>query len=139
MSYFAGPTELDCFVGGLLRRAAVDPWVAPRLAEASLTLSLRCSEPDGQFTVMLFEPVTVLWNDDDHIADVELTCPADVLDLCLRGEMHIRDALACERMTARGRVSKVLKLVPVLETLFPHYRSLVAAKDRVLVRALPRG
>lgn len=130
MSTFATAAEVDCYVGGVLRLAAIDPWLAPRLAEASLTLRLTCSDLPASLTVEFFEPVTVTWNDHTKAVDVELTCSSDFLDTFLRGERALVDALAHGEVTARGRVSKVLKTLPVLERAFPYYQQLVAVKER---------
>ncbi|CAN5457259.1 hypothetical protein BH11ACT8_BH11ACT8_00610 [soil metagenome] len=130
MSYFSSAVEVDCFVGGLLRMAAVDPQAGPLLAAASLTLTLRCEDPDASLTISMFDPVTVFWNVSTQVPDVELACRADLLDRYLRGQFSLLDGLADGRVQARGRVSKVLKVLPALEPLFPVYRRLVAAKDR---------
>lgn len=129
MSFFANAAEVDCYVGGVLRLAAVDPYLGPRLSRASLTLGLVCTDLPARITLALFDPVTVTWNDPDVVADVELSCPADFLDDYLRGRCNLVDALARGEVVARGRLSKVLKMLPVLEQAFPFYRHLVAAKE----------
>ncbi|MCW2816087.1 MAG: hypothetical protein JWN84_3542 [Nocardioides sp.] len=128
MSYFTSPAEVDCFVGGALRLAAVHPVVGPQLAAASMTLALICDDPTGRLTVVMGDPVRVGWN-DGALADVELTGPADVLDRYFRGECSLVGALADGTIRARGRVSRVLKILPALEPIFPLYRGLVAGKD----------
>lgn len=128
--FFADAAEVDCFVGGVLRLAAIDPHLGPQLAQASLTLRLSCTDLDAHLTVDLFEPVVVFWNDSRRDPDVELTCPSDFLDAFLRGERGLVDALARGEVVGRGRVSKVLKVLPVLEQAFPYYRQLVAVKER---------
>jgi hypothetical protein len=130
MSSFASAAEVDCYVGGVLRLAAIDPYLGPRLAEASLTLRVTCTDLPACLTVEFFEPVTVSWNDVLRTADVELTCSSDFLDAFLRGEQALVDALAHGDVVARGRVSKVLKVLPLIEQAFPYYRQLVAVKDR---------
>ncbi len=55
-----------------------------------------------------------------------------MLDGVFRGRISLLDALAGGTATARGRISKVLKTLPVLELLFPVYRELVAPKDALL-------
>ena len=57
---------------------------------------------------------------------------ADFLDAFLRGERTLVDALALDEVTARGRVSKVLKVLPVIEQAFPYYRQLIAVKERAM-------
>lgn len=133
MSYFTSPAEVDCFVGGVLRLAAVDPVIGPQLAAASLTLALVCDDPAGRLVVRMDESVSVSWNDPTAVADVELIGPADVLDRYFRGECSLVGALADGTVVARGRVSRVLRILPALEPIFPTYRSLVAHKDASVV------
>lgn len=129
MSYFTSPQEVDCYVGGILRLAVVHPAVGPRLAEPGVVLGIRCTDPDARFVMSLKAPVTVSLADAAESTDVEIVCPADVLDGMFRGRTSLLDALATGTATARGRISKVLKLLPVLEEVFPVYGELVAAKD----------
>jgi hypothetical protein len=129
MSYFTSPQEVDCYLGGILRLAAVDPRIRPHLAEPGVVLGIRCTDPDAHITVVLADPVTVTFGDTARAADVEIRCPADLLDEVFRGRTSLPEALAAGAATARGRVSKVLKLLPVLEQVFPAYRDLVATKD----------
>jgi hypothetical protein len=131
MTYFSSPQEVDTYVGGVLRLAAVHPRIGRRLAQPGVVLGIQCTDPDTHLTIALRQPVSVTWDDDAHPAtDVELVCPADVLDGFFRGRASILDALATGTATARGRISKVLKVLPELELVFPVYRELVASKDR---------
>lgn len=130
MTFFASAAEVDCYVGGVLRMAATDPCLGPQLALGALTLRLTCTDVPACFTLDLYDPVTVAWNDAGLAADVELTCESGFLDGFLRGDRSLVEALACGEVHAKGRVSKVLKVMPVLEQAFPYYRQLVAIKDR---------
>ena len=132
MSYFTSPQEVDCYLGGILRLAVVHPQIGPHLAEPGVVLGIRCTDPDAHLTVVLADPLSVTFDDTAQVApvaDVELHCPADVLDEVFRGRTSLPEALAAGSATARGRVSKVLKLLPVIEQIFPVYRDLVATKD----------
>ncbi len=130
MSTFANAAEVDCYVGGVLRLAAADPHLGPQLAEASLTLRVTCTDLVAHLTVDLYDPITVLCNDARLGVDVELTCSTDFLDAFLRGERRLVESLAHGEVLARGRVSKVLKVLPVIEQAFPYYRQLVAVRER---------
>lgn len=129
MSYFSSAQEVDCYIGGVLRLAAVHPVVSRVLARSDVVLGICCTEPDARIVVSLTDPVTVSWGDDLRLLDIELTCPADVLDGFFRGRVSLLEALGNGTATARGRISKVLKMLPELELFFPVYRELVAAKD----------
>lgn len=126
MPFFATAAEVDCYVGGALRLAAVDPYLGPALAGAALTVRFACTDLPVQITVDMYDPMTVTCNDTRFNPDVELSCSADFLDHYMRGERRLVDALADGDVVAHGRVSKVLKIVPILEQAFPYYRQLVA-------------
>lgn len=130
MPFFASAAEVDCYVGGVLRLAAIDPRLGPQLARASLTLRLICTDVPAQITLDLYDPVTVSWNDSSLTADVDLTCTSEFLDGFMRGERDLVAALAHGEVHARGRVSKALKVLPVIEQAFPFYRQLVAIRER---------
>lgn len=130
MPSFATAAEVDCYVGGALRLAALDPRLGPELATAALTLRLVCADLPAQVTVDLYEPVTVHWNDTRISPDVELICTAEFLDGFMRGEHRLVDALAHGEVVAHGRVSRVLKVLPVIEQVFSFYRQLVAIGER---------
>lgn len=135
MPFFANAAEVDRYVGGVFRLAATDPTLGPQLAGASLTLRLTCTDVPAQITLDFVDPVTVAWNDPRPTVDVELSFEADFVDGYLRGHRDMVEALAGGEVVARGRVSKALKLLPVLEQVFPYYRRLVAEKDRATSQA----
>ena len=132
MPFFASAAEVDCYVGGFLRLVAIDPCLGPQMEAAAMTLRLTCTDLPASITMDLHTPVTVTWNDRRDPVDVELRCEADFLDRYLRGSVRLVDALAHGEVLARGRVSKVLKILPALEQAFPYYRQLVAAKERAM-------
>jgi hypothetical protein len=129
MAYFASAAEVDTFVGGVLRVAGVHPVVGPRLRAATLTLAIHCQDPAVRMTVSMVEPLTVVCGEVRDVADVELNLTGDVLDQFWRGDYDLLAGLASGEVVARGRVSRVLKLLPSLALMFPTYRRLVATKD----------
>jgi len=79
-------------------------------------------------TVALYEPATVSFGPSHRNADVTLRMSADVLDRYWRGEYDLLDGLARDEVTASGRLSRVLKVLPELRPLFPVYQAMVATK-----------
>ena len=61
-----------------------------------------------------------------------MTMKADVAHRFWLGEVNVPLALAHGEMVANGPTAKILRLVPLLQPLFPRYRQL-------LDRAGPRG
>jgi hypothetical protein len=136
MPYFSTAAEVDCYVGGILRLACGDIDVRSRLAAAHVTLRLVSEEPHAELTFSMLEPVTVVCGPTDLVPDVTFTCPGDVLDSYWRGEYSLLQGLARGEVRARGPVSRVLKVLPALEPMFPAYLRLVAGKDAAAARCV---
>jgi len=136
MAAFADATEVDRYVGGVLRLAAAHPELGPALAAASTHLRLHLSSPDCELNLFLFDPVRVEFG--KHLgppADVVLRMSADRLDGFWRGDHDLRDALASGDVVATGRISRVLALLPQVAVMSPVYRVMVAPRDNL---AAPR-
>lgn len=122
MRVFADAAEIDWHVGSLFRKALSDPVVGPRLCRAGVALRLSCHDPDCELVVRLHDPVSVSTHGASPPYSVTLGMHADVLEHFLRGNYSIVDGLARGEIEARGPVSRVLRVLPELECLFPHYR-----------------
>lgn len=138
MTFFATPAEVDFLVGGALRWAASDPATSARLGQASITVGIVCRDPWARIVVEMYHPVRVTWDDAGLPADVELSCEGDVLDRWMRGGQRLVDALALGEVIAKGRVSTLLKVVPVLECAFPVYREMTGTFRRDGIPPFPR-
>jgi hypothetical protein len=129
MGYFRDPAEVDRYIGGILRLAASSPDIAVHLEAASATLRILCIEPDCELTVFLAEPIAIVFGPSRLPADVSFELTGDALDRYWRGDYSLLDGLATGEVRAMGPVSKILKVLPHVEELFPQYRELVASKD----------
>jgi hypothetical protein len=128
MAFFADASEVDRYVGGILRLATGHPHVGPRLAEASTTVRFRIDGPDCEFTLALYDPPRVVFGPCGMTPDVTLTLPGDLLDGYWRGAYDLLDGLANGEVAATGQVSRVLKVLPHASQLFSVYRAMVAPK-----------
>lgn len=128
MGYFASADEVDRYVGGIFRLAFAHPRVSPHLAAASSTLHIRVEDPACELTLSLFDSPRVIFGPTRLHADVTLLLSGDQLDRYCRGDYNILDALAAGEITATGRLSRVLKVMPHMAQLFPVYRAMVAPK-----------
>jgi len=130
MAAFADATEVDRYVGGVLRLAAAHPELGPALAAASTHLRLHLSSPDCELNVFLFDPVRVEFGrHPGPPADVVFRMSADRLDGFWRGEYDLRDGLARGDVVATGRISRVLALLPQVAVMSPVYRVMIAPHD----------
>lgn len=133
MAAFADAAEVDRYVGGVLRLAAVHPEVGPALAAACTHFSLQLSGPDCELNLFLFDPVRVEFGERvGPPTDVTFRMCADRLDAFWRGQYDLREGLASGDVVATGRISRVLPLLPLVEVMFPVYRVMVAARDEAL-------
>jgi hypothetical protein len=129
MAAFANDAEVDRYAGGVLRLAAADPDVGPALAAASTYLCFVLTDPDCELNVFLFDPVRVVVGRSGLEKDVSFRMSADVLDAFWRGEYDLRDGLARGDVVATGRISRVLKLLPLMAPMVPVYLAMVASRD----------
>lgn len=139
MGFFKDPAEVDRYIGGILRLAASNDEVGSKLEASSTTLRLMCYDPDCELTASLDSPIRIDFGPSEVVPDVTLLLGADVLDGFWRGQYSILDGLARGEIRAKGPISRILKLLPVMDPLFPRYRALVAAKDAVCRPGNPSG
>ena len=135
--FFVDGAEVHDLVGGILRLAAGHPVIGPRLAAAATVFRLQVSHPPCEVTVALSDPVEVVCGECDLRPDVTFYMTGDQLDRYWRGDYDLLDGLARGDVEASGRVSRVLKVLPELQLLFPVYRAMAAARRLSASRALP--
>ena len=128
MAFFVDESEVYRYVGGVMRLAGSHPVVGPRLAEARTTLSLEVSQPDCEITVVWGETNQVVVGPAALVPDVIFRMSGDDLDRFWRGQYDLLDGLARGDVAVSGRVSRVLKVVPHLQPMFPVYEALVRLK-----------
>lgn len=134
--FFVDGAEVHDLVGGVLRLAAGHPVIGPRIAAAATVLRLEVSQPSCELTVALNDPVDVVCGECDLVADVTFYMTGDQLDRYWRGDYDLLEGFARGDVEASGRVSRVLKVLPELQLLFPVYRAMAAARSRSASRPL---
>lgn len=134
MAFFVDAEELHRYVGGFMRLATDHPRVGPRLRAADTSLRLLVSEPECELTVVMGAETAVLAGACDHDAEVTMHIRGDLVHRYCSGEYDLVDGLARGDVTASGRLSRVLKVLPELTPLFPVYRAMVAAKPATRAR-----
>jgi hypothetical protein len=130
MAYFKDSGEVYEYIGGALRKGGEDPSVGPKLRAANITMQLTYSDPPAGMTVRFRDPYEVIDGGRDDTADINMSMPADIAHQYLRGEYDLGAGLAIGQVKAKGPISKILRLVPVTEPLFPLYREITDARDR---------
>lgn len=130
MGYFKSAGEVYECIGGALRQAGEDALLGPRLRAVNLTLQLDYSDPESNLTVRLRQSFEVIDGGWDARADVSMSMAADVAHRYWRGEYNVGVGLANGQVTVSGPISKILKLAPVTNPLFPLYRQITDDRDR---------
>lgn len=129
MSFFKDPEELDKYIGGVFRAAAVHPESGPKFRAANIRMRVIYTDPDCEVTVAFVDPMTVTLGPVEQAPDITLLMRGDTADKFWRGDYNLAVGLAKGEVKAKGPVNKILKLVPLTKPLFPMYRELVADKD----------
>jgi hypothetical protein len=130
--YFKDADELYGLIGRLFTELAADAELAEESRSADTIVQYRYTDPEAQVTVDMRS------GHESHVdcgetgmePQIVMTMPADVAHEFWLGRVNVTIALARGQMTADGPVAKILKLLPLTETLFPRYRALLEAAGR---------
>ena len=129
MGYFSGPEEVDQYIGEMFRQADHHPKVGPKMRAANVVMRVVYTDPECEMTVKFTDPMETTFAEAAGEPDITLSMPADIADRFWRGKYNLAVGLARSEVKAKGRVNKILKLVPLTEPLFPVYQDLIAQKD----------
>jgi hypothetical protein len=124
MSVFVDEADVVRSVGEILRLALRHPLAGPYLTAARTVLSLEIVDPDCLITVALQETPEICLGPTDLVPDVRMRMTGDDLDGFWRGQYDLVDGLASGEIAVWGRVSRILKILPHLQPLFPVYEAL---------------
>src|ERR671915_289106 len=124
MAYFKDADEVYATIGKLFEDLAEDGELAPKFRKANTIVQYRYREPDSQITVRLIEGEDgkVDCGETAMEPEVVMTMDADTAHRFWLGQVNVTVALARGQMKAKGPVAKILKLVPLVKTVFPRYR-----------------
>ena len=132
MPYFKDADEVYEFIGGLFRELADDEDLGPKLRKANTVVQYRYTNPEARITVKLLD------GEDGEVdlgatqlePEIVMMMEADTAHRFWLGKVNVTVALARGQMKARGRVAKILKLVPLAKPVFPRYRQTLEEKGR---------
>ncbi len=131
MAVFESADELFKYIGGIFDRAVEDDEIGTKFAESGVILKITNTDPDA---VLLIDMPNRTVYRGEEIPDVKPTVQmymaADVGHQFWLGNVNISTALAKGEMRAKGPIPKILKLVPIARSLFPHYRASLEADGR---------
>jgi putative sterol carrier protein len=111
--------------GELFRILSTDEEFVARMTEGGLTARLLHTKPD---CAVFISPDGVLMGDDvPETAAITIRMSCDTADALWRGNLMMPTAIATGKVRIRGKVAKVLELVPILRPAFDRYPDLAAA------------
>jgi hypothetical protein len=130
MPYFKDAQECDDILGGFFRKmsedlAGKDPvlvGIQSKLAGIDFIVKFVWSEPELTLTLdFTKDPFSVLINDVSVNPTATFTLSADTGHKFWHGQVNLAKALTTKAIVARGPLSKILKLLPVIVPLYEMY------------------
>jgi hypothetical protein len=130
MPYFKDAKECDDILGGFFRKmsedlAGKDPVlveIQSKLAGIDFIVKFVWSEPELALTLdFTKDPFSVLINDVSVNPTATFTLSADTGHKFWHGQVNLAKALTTKAIVARGPLSKILKLLPVIVPLYEMY------------------
>lgn len=133
MAHFADADEVYRYIGRLFEEIVADEELGPKFQRANTIVQYRYREPESQVTVKMRdgEDRRVDLGDTDFEPEVVMTMAADTAHRFWLGKVSVAAAMSRGQIKAKGPVSKILKLVPLVKPVFPRYRKMLEEEGRV--------
>lgn len=130
MSYFADAGDVYGTLGSMLETLGEDEDLG--IQRADTIVRNEYSDPDAVITIRLRpgEETRVDFGASALEPEIVMTMKADVAHRFWLGEVNVPLALAHGEMVANGPTAKILRLVPLLQPVFPRYRQLLVEQGR---------
>jgi hypothetical protein len=132
LGYFQNEQEVYDTIGKLFEGLRDDAELFPKFQNADTIVRYEFREPDSQITVKMLagEPGQVDFGPSEMEPEVTMSMEADTAHRFWLGKVNITVALARGQIKAQGPVAKILKLVPLVEPVFPRYEAQLEEQGR---------
>ena len=132
LGYFRNDQEIYETIGKLFEGLRDDPELFPKFQKANTIVRYEFREPDSQITVKMLdgEPGQVDLGPSEMEPEVTMSMEADTAHRFWLGKVNITVALARCQIKAQGPVAKILKLVPLVNPVFPRYEAQLEEQGR---------
>jgi len=132
LGYFQNEQEVYDTIGKLFEDLRDDPELFSKFQKADTIVRYEFSDPESQITVKMLdgEPGQVDFGPSEIEPEVTMNMAADTAHRFWLGKVNITVALARGQIKAEGPVAKVLKLVPLVEPVFPRYEAQLEEQGR---------
>ncbi len=128
MGVFKNSQQFYDTVGEVLHLASLDPDIGSSVARTQLIIQFRYDDPEAQITLNAKDRPNqpesyfdVFFGPTDFQPDVVMSMQADFAHEFWQGRVNLFSALARGQVVARGNVTPVLRLVPLVEPMFQWY------------------
>ena len=132
MPYFKDAEDVYKHLGRLFEDIIADDDLGPRFKATDTVVQIRMRRPDSQLTLKALaeEDLQIDFGITELRPEVVLAMDADTAHRFWLGKVNVTVALARGQMSARGPVSKILKLVPLVEPARARYQETLQQAGR---------
>lgn len=135
---FHEATEVYQTIGEAFRKAVEDPAISKAAAATGVILALRYSDPESLITCD-FPHQKIYFGNDSGAPEptVTLVASAQLGNRYWLGRLNLTASLAKGEIKAHGKVTALLKLVPLTKPIFAQYEAILrkAGRDDLLKEA----
>jgi putative sterol carrier protein len=134
MGVFKDEAEVYQYLGRIFQVSMEDPELGEKLRKVGSVLKLNQSDPESTIVIDFGEGVVQLGVDGvpkvTRPIDAELDMKADVAHRFWLGKVNVALAMAKGQIRNKGKVSAVMKVVPITKPLFATYEQILREAGR---------
>jgi putative sterol carrier protein len=134
MGVFKDESEVYQYLGRIFQVSMDDPELGPKLRKVGSVLKLNQTDPESTILIDFGEGVVQLGPDGDpkvtRPIDAELDMKADTAHRFWLGKVNVALAMAKGEIKNKGKVSAVMKVVPITKPLFATYENILREAGR---------
>jgi putative sterol carrier protein len=134
MGVFKNEAEVYEYLGRIFQVSMEDPELGPKLRKVGSVLKLNQSDPESMIVIDFGEGVVQLGQDGvpkvTRPIDAELEMQADTAHRFWLGKVNVALAMAKGQIHKKGKVSAVMKVVPITKPLFATYEKILRDAGR---------
>lgn len=134
MGVFKDEAEVYRYLGRIFEVSMQDPELGPKLRNVGSVLKLNQTDPESTIVIDFGEGVVQLGASGTpqvtRPIDAELDMKADTAHLFWLGKINVALAMAKGQIRNKGKVSAVMKVVPITKPLFGTYEKILRDAGR---------
>lgn len=134
MGVFKDEDEVYRYLGKIFQVSLADPELGPKLRKVGSVLKLNQADPESTIVIDFGEGVVQLGRDGGtqvtRPIDAELEMLADTAHRFWLGKVNVALAMARGQIKTKGKVSAVMKVVPITKPLFGTYENILREAGR---------